>query len=53
MSCSAIAPPSPRPRFRSPLGRLLTAAEVARPIVYLASAANTAVNGQVLTVNGG
>jgi NAD(P)-dependent dehydrogenase (short-subunit alcohol dehydrogenase family) len=38
---------------RSPLGRLLTATEVARPIVYLASAANTAVNGQVLILNGG
>ncbi|MGH3464095.1 MAG: SDR family NAD(P)-dependent oxidoreductase [Kribbellaceae bacterium] len=38
---------------RSPLGRLLTATEVARPIVYLASAANTGINGQVLTINGG
>ncbi|MGH3464843.1 MAG: SDR family oxidoreductase, partial [Kribbellaceae bacterium] len=38
---------------RSPLGRLLTATEVARPTVYLASAANTGINGQVLTVNGG
>ena len=38
---------------RSPLGRLLTAAEVARTIVYLASPANTGVNGQVITVSGG
>lgn len=38
---------------RTPLGRLLTADEVARSIVYLASAANAGINGQVISVNGG
>ncbi|BCB77045.1 3-oxoacyl-ACP reductase FabG [Phytohabitans flavus] len=37
----------------SPLGRLLDAAEVVGPIVYLGSAANTGVNGQVVAVTGG
>jgi 3-oxoacyl-[acyl-carrier protein] reductase len=38
---------------RAALGRLLDAAEVATPIVYLGSAANTGITGQVVTVNGG
>ena len=37
----------------SPLGRLLDADEVARPIVYLGSAANTGITGQAITVAGG
>lgn len=37
----------------SPLGRLLDAAEVANTVVYLGSAANTGVNGQVVAVTGG
>ncbi|MDQ7910737.1 SDR family oxidoreductase [Phytohabitans sp. ZYX-F-186] len=37
----------------SPLGRLLDAAEVAGAVVYLGSAANTGVNGQVVAVTGG
>jgi 3-oxoacyl-[acyl-carrier protein] reductase len=35
------------------LGRLLSADEVAVPIVYLASAANTGITGQIIAVNGG
>ncbi|HEU5472650.1 MAG TPA: SDR family oxidoreductase [Actinophytocola sp.] len=35
------------------LGRLLTAAEVAGPVVYLGSAANTGITGQVIEVSGG
>jgi len=38
---------------RAPLGRLLDAAEVAGPVVYLGSAANTGITGQVITVTGG
>jgi 3-oxoacyl-[acyl-carrier protein] reductase len=38
---------------RSPLGRLIDAAEVANAVVWLGSAANTAVNGQVIGVTGG
>jgi 3-oxoacyl-[acyl-carrier protein] reductase len=38
---------------RSPLGRLLDAAEVATAVVWLGSAANTAVNGQVVGLTGG
>jgi NAD(P)-dependent dehydrogenase (short-subunit alcohol dehydrogenase family) len=38
---------------RAALGRLLDAAEVAGPVVYLASAANTGVTGQVIAVTGG
>ena len=38
---------------RSPLGRLLDAAEVAGPVVYLGSAANTGITGQVIPVTGG
>lgn len=38
---------------RSPIGRLLTADEAARSLVYLASAANAGINGQVISVNGG
>jgi 3-oxoacyl-[acyl-carrier protein] reductase len=38
---------------RSPLGRLLDAAEVAGPVVYLGSAANTGITGQVIAVTGG
>jgi 3-oxoacyl-[acyl-carrier protein] reductase len=37
----------------SPLGRLLDAAEVARPVVYLGSAANTGITGQVIRVTAG
>jgi 3-oxoacyl-[acyl-carrier protein] reductase len=37
----------------SPLGRLLNAAEVARSVVYLGSAANTGITGQVIRVSGG
>lgn len=37
----------------SPLGRLLTAEEVANAVVYLGSAANKGVNGQVVAVTGG
>jgi 3-oxoacyl-[acyl-carrier protein] reductase len=37
----------------SPLGRLLDAAEVANAVVYLGSAANTGVNGQVVAITGG
>jgi NAD(P)-dependent dehydrogenase (short-subunit alcohol dehydrogenase family) len=38
---------------QAPIGRLLDAAEVAGPIVYLASAANTGITGQVIAVTGG
>lgn len=38
---------------RSPLGRLLDASEVATAVVWLGSAANTAVNGQVVGLTGG
>ncbi|GAA3934455.1 SDR family NAD(P)-dependent oxidoreductase [Actinoplanes auranticolor] len=37
----------------APLGRLLDAAEVAAPVVYLGSAANTGITGQVISVTGG
>jgi 3-oxoacyl-[acyl-carrier protein] reductase len=37
----------------SPLGRLLDATEVAGPVVYLGSAANTGITGQVIAVTGG
>lgn len=37
----------------SPIGRLLDADDVARAIVYLGSAANTGINGQVIPVTGG
>lgn len=37
----------------APIGRLLTAAEVARIIVFLASAANTGLTGQVIPIAGG
>lgn len=36
-----------------PIGRLLTAAEVATAVVFLASAANAGINGQVIAVTGG
>jgi len=36
----------------SPLGRLVTAAEVAATVVFLASAANTAITGQVIVTGG-
>jgi 3-oxoacyl-[acyl-carrier protein] reductase len=35
------------------IGRLLDAAEVAGPVVYLGSAANTGITGQVVAVTGG
>jgi 3-oxoacyl-[acyl-carrier protein] reductase len=38
---------------RHAVGRLLDADEVAGPIVYLGSAANTGITGQAITVNGG
>ncbi|PUB32333.1 3-oxoacyl-[acyl-carrier protein] reductase [Promicromonospora sp. AC04] len=38
---------------RSPLGRLLDASEVATAVVWLGSAANTAINGQVIGMTGG
>jgi NAD(P)-dependent dehydrogenase (short-subunit alcohol dehydrogenase family) len=38
---------------RAALGRLLDAAEVANPVVYLGSAANTGITGQLVTVTGG
>ncbi|MGW1076467.1 SDR family NAD(P)-dependent oxidoreductase [Streptomyces sp. NPDC002537] len=38
---------------RSPLGRLLDAAEVARTVVFLGSAANTGITGQDIHVTGG
>jgi 3-oxoacyl-[acyl-carrier protein] reductase len=38
---------------RSPLGRLLDASEVATAVVWLGSAVNTAVNGQVVGLTGG
>ncbi len=38
---------------QTPIGRLLDADEVARPVVYLGSAANTGITGQAITVNGG
>jgi 3-oxoacyl-[acyl-carrier protein] reductase len=37
----------------APIGRLLDAPEVAGPVIYLGSAANTGVTGQVIAVNGG
>ncbi|MBB3099118.1 NAD(P)-dependent dehydrogenase (short-subunit alcohol dehydrogenase family) [Actinoplanes campanulatus] len=36
-----------------PLVRLLTAEEIAAPVVFLASTANTGITGQVITVDGG
>jgi 3-oxoacyl-[acyl-carrier protein] reductase len=38
---------------RSPLGRLLDASEVATAVVWLGSAANTSINGQVVGLTGG
>ncbi|MFL5334351.1 MAG: SDR family NAD(P)-dependent oxidoreductase [Geminicoccaceae bacterium] len=38
---------------RAPLGRLLDAAEVASPVIYLGSAANTGITGQVIAVTAG
>lgn len=38
---------------RSPLGRLIDADEVAPAIVFLASAANTGITGQIVQVTGG
>jgi 3-oxoacyl-[acyl-carrier protein] reductase len=38
---------------RAAIGRLLDADEVARPIVFLGSAANTGITGQVIAVTGG
>lgn len=38
---------------QAPIGRLLDAAEVAGSVVYLGSAANTGITGQVITVSGG
>jgi 3-oxoacyl-[acyl-carrier protein] reductase len=38
---------------QAPLGRLLDADEVASPVVYLGSAANTGITGQVIPVTGG
>jgi 3-oxoacyl-[acyl-carrier protein] reductase len=37
----------------APVGRLLDAAEVAGAVVYLGSAANTGITGQVIRVSGG
>jgi 3-oxoacyl-[acyl-carrier protein] reductase len=37
----------------APIGRLLDATEVAGPVVYLGSAANTGITGQVISVTGG
>ncbi|GIF76511.1 SDR family NAD(P)-dependent oxidoreductase [Asanoa siamensis] len=37
----------------APIGRLLDAAEVAKAVVYLGSAANTGITGQVIAVTGG
>jgi 3-oxoacyl-[acyl-carrier protein] reductase len=37
----------------TPIGRLLDAVEVAGPVVYLGSAANTGITGQVIAVTGG
>jgi 3-oxoacyl-[acyl-carrier protein] reductase len=37
----------------APIGRLLDAAEVAGPVVYLGSGANTGITGQVISVAGG
>lgn len=37
----------------APIGRLLDAPEVANPVVYLGSAANTGITGQVIRVTGG
>ena len=37
----------------APIGRLLDAREVAGPVVYLGSAANTGITGQVVVVTGG
>ncbi|MET7401992.1 SDR family oxidoreductase [Dactylosporangium sp. NPDC005572] len=36
-----------------PLGRFLDADEVTAPVVFLASAANTGITGQVIAVDGG
>jgi 3-oxoacyl-[acyl-carrier protein] reductase len=38
---------------RAALRRLLAADEVANAVVYLGSAANTGITGQIITVNGG
>jgi 3-oxoacyl-[acyl-carrier protein] reductase len=38
---------------RAPIGRLLDATEVAGAVVYLGSAANTGITGQVISVTGG
>ncbi|GIH03904.1 beta-ketoacyl-ACP reductase [Rhizocola hellebori] len=40
-------------RALTPIGRLLDASEVANTIVYLGSAANTGITGQVIRVTGG
>ncbi|NEE01345.1 SDR family NAD(P)-dependent oxidoreductase [Phytoactinopolyspora halotolerans] len=37
----------------APIGRLLDASEVAGPVVYLGSAANSGITGQVISVTGG
>ncbi|GAB3156255.1 SDR family NAD(P)-dependent oxidoreductase [Microbispora hainanensis] len=38
---------------RAPIGRLLDAAEVAKAVVYLGSAANSGITGQAIKVTGG
>jgi NAD(P)-dependent dehydrogenase (short-subunit alcohol dehydrogenase family) len=52
---AGIAPEEARAGFAvdNPLGRLVTPAEVAAAVLYLAGAAAGAVNGQSLLVNGG
>ncbi|WP_123788473.1 SDR family NAD(P)-dependent oxidoreductase [Phytoactinopolyspora halophila] len=37
----------------TPLGRLLNASEIAGPVAFLGSAANTGITGQAITVTGG
>lgn len=50
---SRIEPMSHVYRDRAPIGRLLDASEVANAVVYLGSAANTGITGQVIAVTGG
>lgn len=48
-----VASVPPEYAQQHPIGRLLDADEVAGPIVYLGSAANTGITGQAILVNGG
>ena len=55
MTVEALNEPGTRRRIREliPLGRVATPAEIAGPILFLASDLASHINGEVLNVNGG